>query len=337
MKKTTEDFATQIAAAIDGKTKPVGALGRIERLAAHIALAQGSLAPRAETCLLIIFAGDHGMAAAGVSAYPSAVTRQMVLNFLAGGAAANVFARAVGADIRVVDAGVAGDPIDHPGLIDRRIAPGTANALEGAAMTQPQLAQAIEAGAALGRDITEDAACFGEMGIGNTSSAALVAAKILDLPVDGLAGRGTGLDDEGLARKRALLSRAAARTDKTLSTETALCEYGGFEIAMMTGAMIGAVEAGRIVIVDGFIAGAAALCAQRLSPACDGAFVFAHRSAEAGHGVILDALRATPLLDLDMRLGEGTGALLAFPLVKAAAAMLRDMASFESAKVSGPA
>ena len=337
MKKKSHEFEIQVAAAIDGKTKPVGALGRMEKLAAQIALVQGSLEPRAESCMLTIFAGDHGIASAGVSAYPSAVTRQMVLNFLSGGAAANVFARSVGAEIRVVDAGVAGEPIDHPDLIRQRIAAGTANALETAAMTLAQRARAIDAGAAIGRDIAEDVACFGEMGIGNTSSAALVTAKILGLPVDGLVGRGTGLDDEGLARKRVLLERAAARTDEKLSTETALVEYGGFEIAMMTGAMLGAVEAGRIVIVDGFIAGAAALCAQRLSPGCEGAFIFAHRSAEAGHGVILDALGATPLLDLDMRLGEGAGALLAFPLVKAAAAMLRDMASFESANVSGPA
>ncbi len=336
MKEINKEFENQIAAAIDGKTKPVGALGRIERLAAHIARIQGSLAPRAETCVLIIFAGDHGMASAGVSAYPPAVTRQMVLNFLSGGAAANVFARSVGADVRVVDAGVAGEPIDHPGLISRRIAAGTANALEIAAMTPAQLTRAIDTGAAIGRDVSEDVACFGEMGIGNTSSAALVAAKVLGRPVGNLVGRGTGLDDEGLARKRSLLERAAARTGAKLDAETALSEYGGFEIAMMTGAMIGAAEAGRIVIVDGFIAGAAALCARAMSPACEANLIFAHRSAEAGHGIILDALGATPLLDLDMRLGEGTGALLAFPLVKAAAAMLRDMASFESANVSGP-
>jgi len=331
------DFTTALQHAIDTKTKPVGALGRMETLAARIARVQRTLKPSAETCQLTIFAADHGMATAGVSSFPQDVTRQMVANFLSGGAAANVFARSLGADIRIVDSGVAGEPVAHPNLVSRRIAAGTANALEGPAMTEAQMGAAIATGRALGAEKTHDVACFGEMGIGNTSASSLVAAKVLGLPVEEITGRGTGLDDAGLARKRALLSAAAARTDARLTARVALMEYGGFEIAMMAGAMMGAARAGTIVIVDGFIASVAALCARALMPGTADSFIYAHRSAEAGHARVLEALEAEPLLDLGMRLGEGTGALLAWPLVKSAAAMLREMASFESARVSGPA
>lgn len=330
-------FEQRVRAAIDGKTKPLGALGRIEEIAARLAAIQGSTAPRAESCTLILFAADHGMAAAGVSAYSSDVTRQMVLNILSGGAASSVFARALGIRVSVVDAGVAGPPIEHPELISRRIGAGTANALEGPALSAAQAQEAFEAGEALGRAMTADVACFGEMGIGATSAASLIAAKLTGRPVEAFVGRGTGLDDEGLARKRALLAKAAARSGPILSADEALREYGGFEIGMMAGAMIGAAATRRIVLVDGFIAGAAAMLARARAPDCETAFLYAHRSAEAGHGAMLEALGAEPLLALDMRLGEGTGALLAWPLVKAAAAMLREMASFESAGVSGPA
>lgn len=326
-----------IQSAIDNKTKPLGALGEIETLAAQIANIQQTLTPQADTCRLTIFAADHGMALAGVSAFPQAVTRQMVLNFLTEGAAANVFARSVGAEIQVVDAGVCGDPIIDERLLQKRIGNGTANAIERPAMTPDQVRSALASGSALGHDGNEAVACFGEMGIGNTSSASLVAAKVLGLPVTEITGRGTGLDDDGLQRKSALLEIAAARTDAQLDAKAALEEYGGFEIAMMTGAMLGAAAAGKIVIVDGFIASAAALAASRIAPESRANMVFAHQSAEAGHARILDALEARPLLQLNMRLGEGTGALLAFPLVRAAADMLRDMASFESAGVSGPA
>ncbi|NQY40785.1 MAG: nicotinate-nucleotide--dimethylbenzimidazole phosphoribosyltransferase [Henriciella sp.] len=330
-------FEAQLRSALDNKTKPVGSLGRIETLAAQIARIQGTLKPSAETVSHTIFAGDHGMAVAGVSAFPQAVTRQMVLNFLTGGAAANVFAGSVGATVQVVDAGVAGIPIEHGELRSVRIAPGTANAIEQSAMTSAQLEHALSAGRQIGRQITSDIACFGEMGIGNTSSAALLSAKLLRRPIADLTGRGTGLDDDGLARKTKLLETAAQRTPLNLDGHSALQEYGGFEIAMMAGAMMGAAKNRRVVIVDGFIATAAALCARDIEPGCETSFVYAHCSAESGHRLVLDALGAKPLLNLDLRLGEGTGALLAFPLIKAAAAMLRDMASFQSAQVSGPA
>jgi nicotinate-nucleotide--dimethylbenzimidazole phosphoribosyltransferase len=326
-----------IARAIDGKTKPVGALGRIEALAAQIARIQGTLSPRAERCTLTIFAADHGIAAEGVSAYPQEVTRQMVLNFLAGGAAATVFAGTLGVPVQVVDAGVAGRPIADPRLLDRRVGPGTRSFLKAPAMTPAECARALAAGRALGSEAAGEAAAFGEMGIGNTASAAAVAAKLTGLAPGRLVGRGTGLDDAGLARKREVLEAAAARTAPRLGPEAALAEYGGFEIAMMTGAMLGAAAAGRIVLVDGFIATVAALAAEAIAPEARRAMVFAHVSAEAGHPVLLAHMGAEPLLALGMRLGEGTGALLAWPLVRAAAAILADMASFESARVSGPA
>ena len=332
------DLDDAIRLAIDAKTKPPGSLGRIEALAARIARVQGTLAPRLCRCRLTLFAGDHGIASEGVSAYPQAVTRQMVANFLAGGAAANVFARANGVEIAVVDAGVAGDPLDAPGLVSRRVAPGTRNFAFEPAMTREQYEEALRAGIELAADrgAAVDAAAFGEMGIANTSSATLIAHKLTGASLDALTGRGTGLDDDGLARKRRVLASAAARTAGRLDAGDALREYGGFEIAMMAGAMIGAARAGAVVIVDGFIASAAALAADALAPALRDYLVFAHRSAEPGHDAVLDALGASPLLDLGMRLGEGTGALLAWPILRSAAAMLSEMASFESAGVSGP-
>ena len=330
-------FDAALRTRIDGKTKPLGALGRIEDLAADIGRLQRTLDPAMQRCQLTIFAGDHGLAHEGVSAYPQQVTRQMLLNFLGGNAAANVFARSVGVSVRVVDAGVAGDTVAHPHLLSRRIAPGTRNLAEIPAMSAEERDAALAAGRALGSDGAWDAVCFGEMGIGNTSSAALLAHKILGISLDHLVGRGTGLDDAALAHKRTVLARAAQRTPDRLAAREALAEYGGFEIAMMAGAMLGAAAARRLVIVDGFIAGAAAVVALAEAPDLRENLVFAHRSAERGHAAMLAHLRTEPLLDLGLRLGEGTGALLAWPLVRAAAAMLTEMSSFADAGVSGPA
>ena len=326
-----------IRCAIDSKTKPLGALGAVETLAGQIARIQSTLTPRLDRCHLTLFAGDHGIAHEGVSAYPQAVTRQMVANFLAGGGAANVFARTNGVDLQVVDAGVAGDPLEAPGLVSHRIAAGTRNSAVEPAMTAAQRDAALRAGDALGVAVGADAAAFGEMGIANTSAAALIAHKLTGAGLDVLVGRGTGLDDDGLARKRAILARAAMRTAERLGARDALSEYGGFEIVMMAGAMIGAARAGAVVIVDGFIASVAALAAVGIAPALRDYLVFAHRSAEQGHRAVLEALDARPLLDFDMRLGEGTGALIAWPVLRCAAAMLSEMASFESARVNGPA
>ena len=329
----TDTLATRIRHTIDTKTKPLGALGRIETLAEEIALLQGSVAPVMQACTLTIFAADHGIAQAGVSAFPQVVTGQMVLNFLAGGAAANVFAQVNGVALQVVDAGVAGEPIAHPALIDRRIAPGTASFLDGPAMTPEQAQRALDHGAGIAQAAVGEALAFGEMGIANTATAAALIHKLTGLPLAELVGRGTGLDDAGLRHKLDVLTRAAARTG-ALTPAEAMAEYGGFEIVMMTGAMLETARAGRVVLVDGFIATAAALLASRLEPESRRAMIFCHQSHEAGHRAALAAMDANPLLSLDMRLGEGTGALLAWPLLKAAAAMMTDMASFDTAGVS---
>ncbi|HPD92796.1 MAG TPA: nicotinate-nucleotide--dimethylbenzimidazole phosphoribosyltransferase [Pararhodobacter sp.] len=329
----TDSLAARIRHTIDTKTKPLGALGRIEQLAEQIALVQGTTAPVMSVCTLTIFAADHGIADAGVSTFPQVVTGQMVLNFLSGGAAANVFARVNGVGLQVVDAGVAGAPIAHPDLIDRRVGAGTANFLDGPAMSAAQAQACLDHGADIARKALGEALAFGEMGIANTATAAALAHKLTGLPLIDLVGRGTGLDDAGVRHKLAVLERACGRTG-ALSPAQAMAEYGGFEIVMMAGAMLETAHAGRIVMVDGFIATAAATLACALEPGCRAAMVFAHRSHESGHRVLLAHLGATPLLDLDMRLGEGTGALLAWPLLKAAAAMMSDMASFEAAGVS---
>jgi len=332
----SNEFLVKLASKIDNKTKPPGSLGRIESLAAQIACVQNELLPSMRSCELTIFAADHGMANAGVSAFPQAVTREMVLNFLDGGAASNVFCETLGVDFQVVDAGVAGVPIEHPRLISVPIASGTANAIEVAAMTKEQCLLALEQGDTLAAASSADAVCFGEMGIGNTSSASLLCHKLLDLSLDDITGAGTGLNADGIKNKLDLLKTASRRTDHNLNGEEALCEYGGFEIAMMVGAIVGAAKRSKIIIVDGFIATAAAVVALNLDPTVASNLVYAHQSEERGHQLVLAALNVEPLLSLNLRLGEGTGALLAWPLIKAAAAMLNDMASFEDAKISGP-
>ena len=258
----------------------------------------------------------------------------MLSNFLAGGAAANVFARVNGVDLHVVDAGVAGVAVHAPGLIARRIAAGTRNSAAEAAMTLEQFESALGGGREIGESIAAEAAAFGEMGIANTSSASLIVHKLTGVGLDTLVGRGSGLDASGLDRKRAVLARAAARTPPRLDARGALREYGGFEVVMMAGALIGAAQAGAVVLVDGFIASAAALAAVELAPPLREYLVFVHRSSEPGHRVVLEALAARPVLDLELRLGEGTGALLAWPILECAAAMLSDMATFETAGVS---
>lgn len=323
---------------IDRKTKPLGALGRLETLALQAGLVQGTLEPVLRAPQVMVFAGDHGLAAEGVSAYPQEVTGQMVMNFLAGGAAVNVLARANGLDVCVVDAGVCQALAPHPGLVQARVANGTANSLLGPAMSEAQCALAMARGAGLVRRAVEDGRnvlAFGEMGIANSSAAALLLHKLAAVPLAQATGRGTGVDDAGLQHKRAVLERAAARTGAgALTPLRALAEYGGFEIAMMTGAMLAAAQARALILVDGFITSSAALVACTVAPAARECMVFSHCSAEAGHQALLTHLGAQPLLDLALRLGEGTGAVLAWPLLRSAVAMLVEMASFESAGVS---
>lgn len=327
-----------LRAKIDGKTKPLGALGRIELLALQIGRIQQTLSPILNQSQILVFAGDHGAARAGVSAYPQDVTWQMVENFLAGGAAINVFARQMRLGLRIVDAGVAHDFGPREGLINGKVALGTANYIEQPAMTPAQCDKALRFGRELAHRIAErggNTVGFGEMGIGNTASASLITHALTGVPLPQVVGRGTGLDDAGLDRKQALLGAALARGGRPTDPLAVLAEYGGFEIAMMAGAMLGAAEKRMVLVIDGFIVTAALLVAQAIAPAITDYCVFAHRSEEAGHIAQLRHLNASPLLDLGLRLGEGTGAALAWPLLQAAVAMLNDMASFESAGVSG--
>lgn len=330
----------QLRAKIDAKTKPLGALGRLEALALQLGMIQRSLEPTLVRPHLLVFASDHGVAAEGVSAYPSSVTAQMVRNFLAGGAAANVFASEAGLEFRVIDAGVTSDFAPHPALIVRKRAHGTRNMLVEPAMSKDDAAAALEAGAAITLDLARagcNVVALGEMGIANTTSAAALVARLADLPVDTCVGRGTGIDDQGLARKRRVVAAALARHAGARAPMDAVAALGGYEIAMLAGAIIGAARARMTVIVDGFIVGAATLVARAFAPAALDYCLFAHRSAEQGHAALLEHLGAHPLLDLDLRLGEGSAAALALPLVRAAAAFLGRMASFESAGVDGPA
>lgn len=320
---------------IDQKTKPLGALGQLETLALQLGLIQHSEALTFASPQMVVFAADHGIASEGVSAFPQAVTVQMVGNMLAGGAAINVFARQHGFSLQVVDAGVAADLADHPQLQQRKIAPATQNICERPAMSLAQAHAALQAGMDVMRGLPGNVVAFGEMGIANTSPAALLLARLAGLPVSDVVGRGTGLDDAQLAHKQAVLTRALARHADVHEPLAVLAALGGFEIAMMAGAMLQAASERRVVLVDGFIAGAAALVARALVPQVQDYLVFCHRSAERGHHLLLAHLKAVPLLNLDMRLGEGTGALLAWPLLQSAALFMAEMASFDSAGVSG--
>lgn len=333
-----DDIKRQLQSKVDGKTKPLGALGRLERLALQVGQIQGTLSPKLVKPVMLVFAGDHGVATAGVSPFPQEVTRQMVLNFLGGGAAINVFARQNGMAVRVVDAGVNYDFDDVEGLIDAKIGFGTRNFLEDAAMTREECEAAISRGAVLAaQEIAQgtNVLGFGEMGIGNTSSAAIITSKICGLPLAQCVGRGTGLDDDGLQKKQTLLAEAVARHGTASDPLDVLAAFGGFEIAMMTGAMLGAAQRGALLLIDGYIATSALLIAASLQPTIKDYCVFAHESGEPGHARQLAWLGVEPLLSLDMRLGEGTGAALAYPLVQAAVNFLNEMASFESAGVSG--
>ena len=320
---------------IDNKTKPLGALGRLEALALQIGLIQRSDTLRFESPQMVVFAADHGVAHEGVSAFPQAVTMQMVANMLAGGAAINVLARQHGFALQVVDAGVASDLVDHPNLIKRKMAHGTHNLATGPAMTAHQLNAALQTGSDVLASLSGNVVAFGEMGIANTSPAALLLHRLVGVSIEDATGRGTGLNDPQLLHKQAVLFKAAALHANATAPLDALAALGGFEIAMMTGAMLQAASERRVILVDGFIAGSAALVACALAPAAKDYMVFCHRSAERGHHLMLAHLKARPLLDLDMRLGEGTGALLAWPLVQSAALVMNEMASFESAGVSG--
>ncbi|ASL43259.1 Nicotinate-nucleotide--dimethylbenzimidazole phosphoribosyltransferase [Burkholderia sp. AD24] len=332
-----QSLRAELQHVIDTKTKPPGSLGRLETLARQMGLIQRTTHPTVQRPAMIVFAGDHGIAEEGVSPYPQAVTAQMVANFLAGGAAINALSRVAGIELEVVNAGIATPLASTQGLVDIPIAAGTRNFARDAAMTPQQALAAMQAGAARVRHhaaLGTNVIGFGEMGIANTSSAACLMSRLCGVPIDECVGRGTGLDNAGLAKKRNVLASALAHHEVSGDPLTVLATFGGFEIAMMAGAYLAAAEARMTILVDGFIATSALLIADALAPNVREYCVFAHASNEAGHRRMLDHFGGLPLLSLDLRLGEGTGAALAVPLLRAASAFVNEMASFESAGVA---
>lgn len=323
--------------AIDQKTKPPGSLGQLERLAFRIGRWQQTLTPTLTGPALAVFAGDHGIAKAGVSPYPQTVTAQMVANFLAGGAAINVFTRQHNLTLHLVDTGVAADLPHHPQLLDYKIAYGTANFRWQPAMKTEEMQQAIANGRRLAQQWAQSGCNLlglGEMGIANTSSAAMLMHCLLDLPLADCVGRGSGHDEQGLDHKLKVLQAARDYHGKPDDPLAALQLFGGFEIATMVGVMMEAAVNGMLLIIDGFIVSSALLVAQALCPHIHHACIFAHRGSEKGHTTMLTHLQGEPLLNLNLRLGEGSGAALAYPLIVSAVAFLNQMATFSSAGVS---
>jgi nicotinate-nucleotide--dimethylbenzimidazole phosphoribosyltransferase len=327
-------LAASVQHRLDRKTKPTGSLGRLESLALQVALIQQREEPLIEAPQLVVFAADHGIAARGVSAYPSDVTAQMVLNFLAGGAAVSVLARQHGLALTVVDCGVRHDFAPHAALRVMKTAHGSADMTEQPAMTVAQCSAAIGHGRDVVRGLPGNALLLGEMGIGNTSVAAVLMQRLTGLPLAQCTGRGTGVDDAGLAHKIGVLQTALERHADAHAPLAVLAALGGLEVATMVGAVLEAAAQRRVVIVDGFISTAAVAMAAQFAPRVLGACVFSHCSAESGHARWLERLGVKPLLDLGLRLGEGSGAALAWPLIVSALRLLNDMASFESAGVS---
>lgn len=330
----------QIQEIIDNKTKPIGALGRLESKAKRIALILNDLNPVLELPVIFVFAGDHGISAEGVSAYPSAVTRQMVENFRNGGAAINVFCRQHHIKLHVVDAGVDYDFVDKTGLIDAKVNRGTRNFLHGPAMTADEFKRALHSGAdvinlhAQGSNIIG----FGEMGIGNTSASSILMSLICKLPLQECIGKGTGLNNAQLMHKFLVLQQALDRYKSEvpdwMDLNHAIPYFAGYEMVMMAGAMLQTAALGKIIMVDGFIATTVLACAYVMNPLIKEYAIFTHMSDEQGHGKLIEFLQSEPLLNLKLRLGEGTGCALAYPLLESACLFMREMASFEAAGVS---
>ena len=337
-KPVDTDAVENAAARQQQLTKPAGSLGQLESVAVQLAGLQGQVKPTLDHVWISIFAGDHGVVAEGVSAFPQEVTGQMLLNFVSGGAAISVLARQLGAQLEVVDLGTVTPSLDLPGVRHLNIGPGTANFAKGAAMTRAQGELALQGGrdSAL-RAKAAGAQLFigGEMGIGNTTAASALACALLDCPVAHLTGPGTGLNAEGVSHKAQVIERAlalhAAQRGDALQT---LFNLGGFEIAALVGAYLACAQEGVAVLVDGFICTVAALVAVRLNPACREWLLFGHRGAEPGHRHVLETLGAEPLLELGLRLGEGSGAALAVPLLRLACDLHGQMATFAEAAVA---
>jgi nicotinate-nucleotide--dimethylbenzimidazole phosphoribosyltransferase len=331
---TDADLAARVQVLLDQKTKPVGSLGRLETLAVQMAQVFGHAEPHLQSPQLVVFAADHGLARHGVSAYPPAVTRQMVANMLAGGAAVSVLARQHALALTVVDCGVAADLPPTQGLVVTKVCSGTADSLAGPALSLAQCQEAWHHGARLVQQLPGNVLLLGEMGIGNTSAAALLMSRLTKRPIQECVGRGTGLDDAALQRKTTLLQQVLDRHATAREPLDLLAAFGGAEIATMAGAVLQAARERRLILVDGFITTAAVAVVAALHPGVLAACMFAHASAESGHARWLDDLGVAPLLDLGLRLGEGSGAALAWPLVQSAERLLAEMASFDSAGVS---
>lgn len=337
IKPPDEDSARKAQVAFDFKTKPRGSLGRLEELASRVAAIRRVSQPMPEPAAIVVVAADHGIALDGVSAYPQEVTAQMVANFAAGGAAICVLARAAGARLVVVDAGVAG-PVASDAVLDLRMGPGTANSSRGPAMTRDQATLSIERGIALAIRLADEGIgiiALGDMGIGNTATSSGIVASLLERDPADVIGRGTGLDDEGVRRKVSVVRQALATNSPDPSDPIdVLAKVGGFEHGVLAGLILGAAAADVPVVLDGFVVGAAALLGARIAPLATASMIASHLSPEPGHAIVLDALGLSPLLDLRMRLGEGSGAALGLHLVNDALLLLRDMSTFADAGVT---
>lgn len=328
------ELAQVLDNAINHKTKPLGSLGVLESLAKQIGLIQATRHIALRAPAILVFAADHGVVAEGISAYPQDVTWQMVENFLAGGAAINIFAAQNGCALRVIDAGVNHAFGPRDGLVDRKLANGTHNFARQAAMSRTTCEAALAAGMALVEELEGNVVGFGEMGIGNTTSAAALMHKLTGIPVAQCVGAGTGLSADGVLHKQRVIEAAVAMHAAVHDPLDVLATFGGLEIAMMTGAMLKAAQLRKVLLIDGFIVTSALLVAARLQPTILDYCVFSHCSDEQGHRQMLEALDAQPLMALGLRLGEGTGCALALPLLHATINFLNRMATFESAQVS---
>jgi len=323
---------------IDTKTKPEGSLGKLEKLAFQLGRIQNTLSPSLNNPTILVFAGDHGIVEEGVSPYPQEVTMQMVNNFLSGGAAINVFCRQHHINLHVVDAGIKGDFDKKSNLVSSKIGNGTKNFAKYPAMTAEQCELAILKGSELSRTLPAkdcNVIGFGEMGIGNTSSASALMQKYTGLPIEMCVGKGTGLGELGVIRKREIIEKALIKHKGISDSLSILATFGGFEIVMMVGAMLESAVLDRILLIDGFIATSALLAASKIYPKVSEYAVFSHRSDELGHNEMLKYLQADPIVSLRMCLGEGTGSAVVFPMLQSAVAFLDEMASFESAHISG--
>ena len=327
-------LAIKIQNQLDNKTKPIGSLGRLENLAFRIGLILGTEKPELLQPQMIICAADHGLAAEGVSAYPGDVTWQMVENFLAGGAAVSVLSKQNNIALSIVDCGVRHDFAPRPGLFIRKAAKGTANALHGPAMSNEDCQHALISGMNIVRELPGNAILIGEMGIGNSSSAAMLLSRLTDNDISSCTGSGTGVFGNDLKKKTEILEKVLEKHKDATEPLGSLAALGGLEIATLVGAVIQAASERRVIVVDGFIASSAILVASKMRPSVLDYCIFSHRSDEKGHSLMLNEMGAEPILDLKLRLGEGSGAALAWPLLMSACAILREMASFDTAGVS---